>query len=272
MNANVAKNDVDVSNQTNGDATDANVEVNVDGDNEEANVDSENEENQNDNDDSGSIEEQPEETASVLSAKSAKPFSLKHEKPKLPKFDGDVRQYLIFKSDFQHAIEAHCSERDTLTILRSCLNAQPAKLIEGISSDLKTAWKYLDQNYGNPRVVSDTVTSDLERFKVIQPGEDHRFCDLVNLVRRSYNILKEVKRKQDSDNTHVISLIERKMTKDDLRVWARHLNSRKVEPSMENLLEWMEEEMTARIRSGATIRNPPTAWCACCWYQRWEVW
>ena len=117
----------------------------------------------------------------------------------------------------------------------------------------------MDQNYGNPRVVSDTVTSDLERFKVIQPGEDHRFCDLVNLVRRSYNILKEVKRKQDIDNTHVISLIERKMTKDNLQVWARHLNSRKVEPSMENLLEWMEEEMTARIRPGATIRKsiPP---------------
>ena len=45
------------------------------------------------------------------------------------------------------------------------------------------------------------------------------------------------------------------MTKDDLRVWARHLNSQKIEPSKENLLEWIEEEMTARIRSGATIRK-----------------
>lgn len=33
------------------------------------------------------------------------PFFLKHEKPKLPKFDGDVRQYFIFKSDFQHAVD-----------------------------------------------------------------------------------------------------------------------------------------------------------------------
>jgi hypothetical protein len=67
-------------------------------------------------------------------------------------------------------------------------------------------------------------------------------------VRRSYNILKEVKRKPDIDNTHVITLIERKMTKEDLRVWSRHINSHKLEPSMENLLEWMEEEMTARIQ------------------------
>ncbi|CAB3985756.1 Hypothetical predicted protein, partial [Paramuricea clavata] len=248
LNANVAeKENDDVVNQA----------INEDGNN--ANVDGENDENNSVNDDQESLdmhEPAEDELSSVTkNVKLSSPFAMKHEKPKLPKFDGDVRQYFIFKSDFQHAVEAHCSERDTLTILRSCLNAQPAKLIEGISSDLKTAWKYLDQNYGNPRVVSDTVTSDLEKFKIIQPGEDYRFCELVNLVRRSYNILKEVKRKQDIDNTHVISLIERKMTKDDLRVWSRHINSRKFEPSMENLLEWMEEEMTARIRSGATIRK-----------------
>ena len=135
------------------------------------------------------------------------------------------------------------------------MGPEPATLIEGISSDLKSAWNYLDQNYGDPRIVSDVVTSDIERFKAVQSGEDHRFCDLVNLVRRSYNILKEVKRPQDIDNTHVISLIERKMTKEDLRVWARHIHVQKLEPSMCNLLNWMDEEMTARFRSGAAIRK-----------------
>ena len=74
----------------------------------------------------------------------------------------------------------------------------------------------MDQNYGDPRVISDTVTADMERFKPIQPGED-RFCDLVNLVRSSSNILKEVKWPQDINKTHAISLIERKMTQDDLK-------------------------------------------------------
>ena len=182
-------------------------------------------------------------------------ISLKHEKPKLPVFNGDVRKYFIFKDDFKHAIESRLSERDTITILRTCLGAEPAKLIEGISNDLKTVWKYLDQVYGDPRVVSDVVTSDLERFKPIQPGEDHRFCELVNLVRRSYNILKEIKRPQDIDNTHVISLIERKLIREDQRVWARSLNQQKKEPSMSTLLEWLEEEMGARMRSSAAIRK-----------------
>ena len=88
----------------------------------------------------------------------------------------------------------------------------------------------------------------MERFKPIQLGEGHRFCDLVNLVRRLFNILKEVKRPQDIDNTHVISLIERKLTRDDLKIWTRHINSQKLDPSMHNLISWMENEMTARLR------------------------
>ena len=116
-------------------------------------------------------------------------------------------------------------------------------------------WKYLDQNYGDPRIISDIVTADIEKFKPIQDGEDHKFCDLANLVRRSYNILKKIKRPQDISNSHVISLIERKMTKDDIKVWTRHQHVQKIESSMDSLLTWMEDEMSARLRSGASIRK-----------------
>ena len=191
-------------------------------------------------------------------SKSGTPLVMKHEKPKMLMLYGDGRKYFIFKADFQHAVEKYYSERDAISILRSCLRPEPAKLVEGISTDLKSAWNYLDQNYGDPRIVSDVVTSDIERFKAVQTGEVHRFCDLVNLVRRSYNILKEVKGPQDIDNTRVISLIERKMTKDDVKIWARYIQSLKLEPSMRNLLKWMDEEMTARFRSGATISKTGT--------------
>ena len=46
----------------------------------------------------------------------SKSFYVKHEKQKLPMFYGDVRKYFIFKSDFQHAVESNCSERDAITI------------------------------------------------------------------------------------------------------------------------------------------------------------
>ena len=140
---------------------------------------------------------------SPMNVTTIKPSIMKHEKPKLPYFHGDVRKYFIFKEDSKHAVGSRFCERDAIiAILRSCLGAEPAKLVEGVSSDLSAAWKYFDENYGDPRVVSDTVTADLERFRAIQPGEDHRFCDLVNHLR-PFNILKEVKRPQDVDNTHI---------------------------------------------------------------------
>ena len=77
-------------------------------------------------------------TSAKTSEASAKPVVLKHEKPKLPTFYGDIRKYFIFREDFKHAVEKCCNARDTITILRSCLGPEPAKLIEGISSDLRT--------------------------------------------------------------------------------------------------------------------------------------
>ena len=78
-----------------------------------------------------------------------KPIVLKHEKPKLPTFYGDVRKYFIFREDFKHAVKnAAAAEIYRNTTFLSWTRA--AKLIEGISSDLKAAWRYLDQNYGDP--------------------------------------------------------------------------------------------------------------------------
>ena len=44
------------------------------------------------------------------------------------------------------------------------------------------------------------------------------------------------------------------MTMDDLKVWARHINLQKLEPSMSNLLSWMEE-MSACLGSDVAIRK-----------------
>ena len=59
--------------------------------------------------------------------------SFKMEKPKLPKFAGDVREYAIFKADFKHAIEAQYTKRDSITFLGRCLHGKPLDLIKGLA-------------------------------------------------------------------------------------------------------------------------------------------
>ena len=89
--------------------------------------------------------------------------------------------------------------------------SQKPFFIKGIGSDYDAAWDYLDSIYGDPRFVSDTVMQDIVKFRPLQHGEDARFCNLVHLVKRCYNILKEVGVPQDMDNSHMLSIIKQKM-------------------------------------------------------------
>ncbi|PFX16886.1 hypothetical protein AWC38_SpisGene18824 [Stylophora pistillata] len=166
--------------------------------------------------------------------------NFKIEKPKLPKFSGDVREYL---------------HRDAITFLRSCLKGKPLDLIKGIGTDYKAAWEYLDTIYGDARFVSDTITQDIVKFRAMQNGEDARFCDLVYLVNRCYNTLREVGVPGDMNNNHMLSVIEQKMCGDDRKIRARDLEREGKAATLKGLMEWMTVEMKSRVRATAPLRT-----------------
>ena len=179
----------------------------------------------------------------------------KMEKPKMPRFAGDVRDYAIFRSDFKHAVDSRYSKRDAISLLRTSLQGRPLDLIKGIGADYDAAWSYLDSVYGDPRFVADTVTQDITKFRPLRDGEDARFCDLVHLVQRSFTTLKEVGRPHDMDNNHMLALIEQRMCTDDRKVWARHLENSGKEATLAQLIGWMNTEMKSRIRATAPLRS-----------------
>ena len=158
------------------------------------------------------------------------------EKPKMPKFAGDINDYSIFKADFKHLVETRYSKRDAITLLRSSLQGKPLELIQGISQDYDAAWEYLDLIYRDPRFVADTITQDIARFKPLREGDDEHFCDLVHLVKRSFNTLAEVGRQNDMNNNHMLAIIEQKMFADNRKVWSRFLESTKSEVALERLI------------------------------------
>ena len=176
--------------------------------------------------------------------------AFKMEKPKMPKFYGDV-EYAIFRADFKHTIESRYSKRDAITFLRTCLQGKPLDLIKGIGSDYDTAWEYLDLIYGDARFVSHTVMQDVVKFTSLRDGEDARFCDLVHLVKHCYNTLKEIGLPIDLDNSHMFFLIEQKMCADDRNEWSRDLEKTKQPATPNQLMTWMTVEMKSRMRTTA---------------------
>ncbi|KAJ8042506.1 hypothetical protein HOLleu_13575 [Holothuria leucospilota] len=164
-------------------------------------------------------------------------------KPKLPIFTGDVREYWTFKDDFRHMIDQLYEPRDAVSILRTSLTGRPLEMLTGIGTDYNACWEYLDMTYGDPRVISDAITQDITKFRPLKEGEDARFSELAHLVRRSYNILKQVGKESDFDNNHMLAIIEQKMTPDDRKVWTRHLQQKSEEASLKNLLNFVTDEM-----------------------------
>ena len=83
------------------------------------------------------------ENANTISALNAiSECSFKVEKPKLPKFSGNIMEYAMFKSDFKHIVHSKYSKRDAITLLRTCLVGKPLQLIQGLGNDLEAAWAY----------------------------------------------------------------------------------------------------------------------------------
>ena len=120
-NGNMIAGEVVGQNEADSDGHNNNANVaNVNVDNNEVNVN-----DVNINEESSNVDEYEDkngiEVASQVSNANRKEnqpivsVSLKHEKPKLPTFNGDVRKYFIFKDDFKHAVESRLSERDTIT-------------------------------------------------------------------------------------------------------------------------------------------------------------
>lgn len=152
----------------------------------------------------------PPPSSSATAPSSSGTSSFKLEKLKLPKFKGDVREYNIFKTDFVHLSSIY-TDRDAVTLLRSCLEGKPAEMLRGVS-DYKAAWKFLDAIYGSHRFLADAVLNDINAFRALREGEDGRFCELTQLVLWSHNTMKDVGHEADMDNLQVLATIEKSCT------------------------------------------------------------
>ena len=61
------------------------------------------------------------------------------------------------------------------------------------------------------------------------------------------------------DNSHMLALVERKMSPDGRKVWFRYIEAKNEEASFHLMLTWMDSEMKTRLRSSAPLRDSRSA-------------
>ena len=77
----------------------------------------------------------------------------------------------------------------------------------------------------------------------------------MHLVKRSYNTVKEMGVPSDMDNSHMLSVIGRKMCPSERKIWSRDLEKEGKPATLSGLMEWMTVEMKSRMRATASIRS-----------------
>ena len=151
---------------------------------------------------------------------------LQLEPKKLPKFDGDIRNYPRFKFDFKKYVEPRVVE-DCCYVLKSCLTGKLLQdLIRSVDDDIEMMWKRLDERFGRTAKLVDVVLNEVRMSKVIREDDDKELVHFIEKLEVGYRDLKRIKCEEEMSNTTVVALIESKLPKSVRRDWTREINKR----------------------------------------------
>ena len=145
---------------------------------------------------------------------------LKLERMKMPHFNGNVRDYARFKSDFLKQVmpEIGSIEKGAYA-LKSCLSSQAYAKVMNVDDDLKLMWQRLDDVYGRPSKIVDIVMYDIRKFKTFKDGEDKRFVEFVETIENGFLDLKRLNIEHEMSNSSSVAMIEEKLPPFIKRAW-----------------------------------------------------
>ena len=134
-----------------------------------------------------------------------------------PTFDGDIRKYPGFKSDYDRLMLKNYG-KDSYA-LRSCLTGEALEIVKGVESDFDEMFKRLDEKYADNRKLVDVVINELKNIRPINEGDSKGFINLANKVERCWLDLKGMNLEKEMNTASMCSYIEKVMPSTQKRDW-----------------------------------------------------
>ena len=186
--------------------------------------------------------------------------ALKLERMKMPKFDGDIREYPRFKSDFLQQIQPEMKDsRNSAYVLKTCLTGPAADVVRNVDDDIAEMWNRLDIQYGRPSKLADIIINEIKNLRSIQDGDAKHFIELVDVVERGYKDLTRIAFEHEISNSAVVSLIEERLPLSIQIKWAERVNAENSEVDEKDkfpaLLKFMLEQKRVSEYVGADLRR-----------------
>ena len=195
---------------------------------------------------------------SKVSENKANKTNLKMEIMPLPKFNGEPRFYQRFKSDFNELVLPYLEEREAAFIFRQCLGKEVEAVLGSGDFDVEQMLKRLDEKFGDPSKMIDSIIGEIQRFRKIENDDNKRLIDFINIIERAYHDLKSVKMEKEINNCNVVSMIEVKLPRNVALNWYRliHSSESKVDKTdkFPHLLQFLTNERNALEYGLADLR------------------
>lgn len=150
-------------------------------------------------------------------------IGLKLQRMPLPKFDGEIREYPRFKSDFRTQVVPSISNEQQMYVLKSCLTGTPLELVKNVDHNVQEMWKRLDDRYGEPSKLVDVIMYDIKKMKSLKDNEDAKFIKLVDTIESAYRDLERLSLEHEVSNSQTVSFIEEILPPDIRTKWAEKL-------------------------------------------------
>ena len=165
--------------------------------------------------------------ASTSSKSKMQTLDMKMERMQWPKFDGDIREYPRFKSDFaKHVMPRMASDDSAAYILKSCLDKQPLEAIKNVDDNLVEMWSRLDDKYGRSSKIVDAIMYDIKTLKPVTDNNTARFVEFVDTIERCYRDLQRISMESEICNSTIVSLIEERLPGTIKTAWCLEVSDR----------------------------------------------
>ena len=190
--------------------------------------------------------------------------SIKLERVKFRIFDGDLRKYPKFKSEFETFVKPLCQQAQLPFVLKSYLCDSVRREVEHIDHDVAAMWSRLDEKYGSLQKQIDHIMKD---FKALPVCNDlSSTLSMISLVEHAYADLECMNAANELNNSLIISEIENSMSSVMMNAWAEKIANDSRRNSSETKLpmlldflkhwRWLVEYCEADLRT-------PTSFDSC---------
>ena len=136
--------------------------------------------------------------------------SFRLEKLRFQMFDGNVRKYHRFKSEFNKYVGPIFKPDQVAFILKSYLSEEIKEEVDNLGDDLKDIWDRLDKKYGDRGKLIDAIMSEVKEMSFFEDDDQQGIQLVINTIEKAHRDLLLLGLESEISNSTIVSMTEQK--------------------------------------------------------------